>query len=262
MMSESILTLEKEGPIGLITLNRPKQYNALSQALKGEIVVALDECKHDDDIKAIIITGAGKGFCAGADLMEFGLNPSGRMVRDDLNFSYGGIIRRIVEMHKPVIAAINGPMAGAGIGLGLACDYKLMADHANLRFAFVNIGLVSDAGSTWFLAREVGHTKALEMIHGGEKVPAEECYRLGLVNTLTSADELLTKAKELATKLATKPPLAFESAKRAIYYSMTHGLYDTISFEAEEQMKLIESADHKEGVAAFIEKRTPEFKGK
>lgn len=260
-MKDEVLLL-KEGPIATITLNRPAFYNAMTQELKIQLLALLDDCKNDDHIKAIILTGAGKGFCAGADMSLLASQPTPRDVRDDLNQSYGIIVRRIVEMHKPVICAINGPMAGAGIGLGLACDYKLMADHASMRFAFVNIGLLSDAGSTWFLSRAVGYTKALEIIYGGEKISAAACLDLGIINRVVGAENLMEEATQLASHLATKPPLAFIATKRAINYALTHSLHDTIAFEADTQMALIASEDHKEGVASFIEKRKPVFKGK
>ena len=251
-----------ENGIATITLNRPEFYNAISQELKTELLDALDVAKNDDDVKCIILTGAGKGFCAGADMSVLASKPSPYDVRDDLTSSYGPIIRRIVEMHKPVICAINGPIAGAGIGFGLACDYKVMAEHASLRFAFVNIGLVSDAGSTWFLTREVGYTKALEIIYGGKKVPAKECFELGIVNKVVPIKDLMQAAHELAADLMSRPPLAFAATKKAIRHTMTHGLFESLAYEADLQMGLIVSEDHREGVAAFLEKRKPSFKGK
>ncbi|NND33718.1 MAG: enoyl-CoA hydratase, partial [Saprospiraceae bacterium] len=242
-MNEDLIILERKDSIAILTLNRPKVYNALNQDIKAQLVKLLDQCKNDDSIRAIILTGAGKGFCAGADMSDLSSRPSPRDVRDDLNQNYGAIVRRITEMHKPVIAAINGPMAGAGIGLGLACDYKIMADHASMRFAFVNIGLVSDAGSTWFLARSVGYTKALEIIYGGNKISAEECLKMGIVNRTYPQEDLMEAAMKLAAHLAKKPPLAFEATKRAINFALTHGLFETISFEAHAQMELIASDD-------------------
>jgi len=261
-MSESLILYEQRDSIAILTLNRPKVYNALNQAIKYQLLEELNKCKNDNSVKVIILTGAGKGFCAGADLTDFASRPAPRDVRDDLNLLYGAIIRRLTDMHKPVICAINGPIAGAGIGVGLACDYKLMADSASLRFAFVNIGLVSDAGSTWLLTREVGYTKALELIYGGEKVLAETCGSLGIVNKVVKAEYLMDEAMSLAKSLAAKPPLAFDATKRAVRHAMTHGLFDSIAFEADRQMELIASEDHSEGVMAFIQKRPPAFKGK
>ncbi len=261
-MNKEIVLLRKEGAIATITLNRPAVYNAINQDLKFLLLELLHDCKNDDQIRAIILTGSGKGFCAGADVGDLASRPSPRDVRDDLKTNYGNLVRLITDMHKPVICAINGPMAGAGIGLGLACDYKIMAAHASMRFAFVNIGLVSDAGSTWFLTRAVGYTKALEIIYGGEKIPATECLEMGIINSIVDGDNLMEEAIALATNLAQKAPLAFNATKRAINYAMHHGLFDTLSFEAEEQMALIASDDHMEGIMSFMEKRKPKFKGK
>ena len=261
-MKDDEVLLKKEGAIATITLNRPDRYNALNQSLKYTLIEILNDCKNDDAIRAIILTGTGNGFCSGADMGDLSSRPSPRDVRDDLNTTYATIIRQITQMHKPVICAINGPMAGAGIGIGLACDYKIMASHASMRFAFVNIGLVSDAGSTWFLTRSVGYTKALEIIYGGEKIPAAKCFELGIINKIADGENLMNEALQLAGQLAKKPPLAFNATKRAINHALHHGLFDTIAFEADEQMDLIASADHMEGVMAFMQKREPEFKGK
>ena len=137
-----------------------------------------------------------------------------------------------------------------------------MAGHAAMRFAFVNIGLVSDAGSTWFLARSVGYTKALEIIYGGEKISAAACEEMGIVNRVVPAEDLMSEAMLLAKSLSKKAPMAFDATKRAINYALNHSLFDTIAFEADQQMALIASEDHMEGVMAFMQKRAPEFKGK
>ena len=261
-MSTGSILRQDQGPIAILTLNRPEVYNALNQEIKTNLLSHLDDCKNDDAIKVIILTGAGKGFCAGADVGDLASRPTPRDVRDDLNQNYGAIIRRLTDMHKPVICAINGPIAGAGIGIGLACDYKIMSASASMRFAFVNIGLVSDAGSTWFLTREVGYTKALELIYGGEKISADTCLDLHIVNKVVPSDELMSTAISLAEGLATKSPLAFEATKNAIRHAMTHGLFESMAYEAEAQMDLIASSDHQEAVMAFIQKRPPVFKGK
>lgn len=261
MSEESILLKKLEG-VAIITFNRPDAYNAMNQEFKHRLLDKLDDCKNDDEVKVIIVTGAGKGFCAGADMGDLNNRPSPRDVRDDLTMLYGALIRRITEMHKPVICAINGPIAGAGIGIGLACDYKIMADHAKLRFAFANIGLVSDAGSTWFLTRAVGYTKALEVIYGGEKISAAECLEMGIINKVVPSERLMSEAMALAEKLISRPPLAFEATKKAINFALTNGLHETLAYEAEQQMALIASEDHTEGVQAFIEKRKANFKGR
>jgi len=262
MNTDVVLKEIKEG-VGFIILNRPAIYNAMNLDLKEQLVHVLTEFSQDKEVRSIILTGSGKGFCSGADLAEMASRPTPQQVFDDLTTNYYAIIKKLSLMQKPVIGAINGPMAGAGIGLGLACDYKIMAKSANMKFAFANISLVSDAGSTWFLARSVGYTKALEIIYGGEKVSAEECHRLGIINQLAEDQEdLMTKAIDLAQKLGKKAPLAYDATKKAINFALNNGLLDTVVFEAELQKSLITSDDNIEGVMAFMEKRTPNFSGK
>ncbi|MFK7905549.1 MAG: enoyl-CoA hydratase/isomerase family protein, partial [Chitinophagales bacterium] len=160
----------KEGKVGVITLNRPKNYNAITDELLADFGEALDAAMVDKEVRAVVVHGSGRGFCAGADLgSNLGRTP--RQVRDHLNMNYGNCVRRLAEMDKPIIAAVHGSMAGAGIGFGLACDFRIMADTANIRYAFINIGLTPDAGSSWFLVRAVGLAKAMEIAAGGEKIP-------------------------------------------------------------------------------------------
>lgn len=261
-MSESKeVLLEIKDAIATITLNRPDRYNAVNIELQKGILESLDIVKNDTSIRALIITGAGKGFCAGADLHGFGDNPSAKDVRDNLVRAYGGIIRSMIELEIPIIAAINGPVAGAGLGFALAADYKIMADTASMTYAFVNIALGPDAGSGWLLARTVGYNKALEIAIGGEKMSASECLHHGLVNKIVTLDDLTSSVTMLAEKLAKKPPLAFAATKRVMHCAMHHGLMDTLAYEAQQQMIPIGSKDHKEGITAFFEKRAPVFKG-
>jgi len=207
--------VRKEGKVAVITLNRPARYNAITEELKWGLLHALTDIQQDDAIKAIVLTGKGKGFCA-----------------------------------------------GAGLGFALACDLRIMAEHANMRYAFINIGLVPDNGSTWFLTRQVGYSKALELIIEGEKVPAAECLKLNLTNKVCKADELMDKAMEWANRLANKPTVAIGATKRILNHAVNNDWYSTVCKESEEQMPLFETHDHKEGVMAFISKRKPVFKGK
>jgi len=256
--------LKKEGKIAIVTLNRPARYNAITQEMKWGLIHALTDIQKDDNIKAIILTGAGKGFCAGADMADLQQSGSAdpQAIRDDLIMIYGNATRMLMRSDKPVIGAINGPVAGAGLGFALACDLRIMADHANMRYAFINIGLVPDNGSTWFLTRQVGYSKALELIIEGEKIPAAECLRLGLTNKICKADELMDKAMEWANRLANKPTVAIGATKRILNFAVNNDLYNTVRRESEEQMPLFATHDHKEGVNAFINKRKPVFKGK
>ncbi len=261
--NETVL-LRKEGKVAVVTLNRPARYNAITEELKWGLLHAFTDIQQDDTIKAIVLTGSGKGFCAGADMAD--LQQSGtadpQAIRDNLIMVYGNICRMIMRSDKPVIAAINGPVAGAGLGFALACDLRIMAEHANMRYAFINIGLVPDNGSTWFLTRQVGYSKALELIIEGEKVPAAECLKLNLTNRVCKADELMDKAMEWANRLANKPTVAIGATKRILNHAVTNDWYSTVCKESEEQMPLFETHDHKEGVMAFIGKRQPNFKGK
>ena len=252
---------KKEGKVAVITLNRPKRYNAVNQDLIEGLIKYLDKARSDSSVKGIVLTGNGKGFCAGADMKGFG-TASPEQTRDYLNMYYGTIVRRIVEMKKPVICAINGPVAGAGLGIALACDFRVMAESANMRYAFINIGLAPDAGSSWFLTRIVGYSKALEIAVEGEKIPADECYRLGLTNKLVALDKLEETTMAWANRLAERPMVAFNATKQDLRYGMTNGLFESIAFEAEQQMDCLRSHDHKEGVMAFLQKRKPKFIGK
>ena len=256
--------LRKEGKVAIITLNRPKRYNAITEALKWGLLHALNDIQKDDNIKAIILTGNGKGFCAGADMGD--LQQAGstdpQEIRDNLIMVYGNVVRMIMRSDKPVIAAINGPVAGAGLGFALSCDLRIMAEHANMRYAFINIGLIPDAGSTWFLTRQVGYSKALELIIEGDKIPSDECLKLGLTNKVCVAEELMDKAMEWANRLANKPTKAIGATKRILNFAMNHDLFNTLSKEAEEQIPLFATQDHKEGVMAFVMKRKPNFIGK
>jgi len=256
--------VKKAGKVAVITLNRPARYNAITEELKWGLLHAFTDIQQDDTIKAIVLTGNGKGFCAGADMAD--LQQSGnadpQAIRDNLIMVYGNICRMIMRSDKPVIAAINGPVAGAGLGFALACDLRIMAEHANMRYAFINIGLVPDNGSTWFLTRQVGYSKALELIIEGEKVPAAECLKLNLTNKVCKADELMDQAMEWANRLANKPTVAIGATKRILNHAVNNDWYSTVCKESEEQMPLFATHDHKEGVTAFLEKRKPAFKGK
>ncbi len=255
--------LRKEGKVAIITLNRPARYNAITEPMKWGLIHALNDIQKDDAIKAVVLTGNGKGFCAGADMgdIQNSTTTDPKEVRDNLIMVYGNTTRMLMRSDKPIICAINGPVAGAGLGFALACDLRIMAEHANMRYAFINIGLVPDNGSTWFLTRQVGYSKALEIIIEGEKIPAAECHRLGLTNKVCKADELMPKAMEWANRLAIKPTIAIGATKRILHFAMNHDFYNTVQQESEEQMPLFATHDHQEGVNAFVNKRQPKFIG-
>ena len=260
---EDTILYERVGKVGVITFNRPDYYNAMDSQMKRLLIETLMKAQNDSKARALVITGNGRGFSAGADLLEMTNGSITKHdVQNDLFSTYSVIVKQIVEMDKPVIAAINGTVAGAAIVIALACDYKIMAAEAKLRYAFINIGLVPDAGSTWFLAREVGYTKAMEIITGGEKIPAVECLEMGLVNATAPTEHVLQTAMALAEKLADGPTNAIGRTKKVLHYAMNHDLYQTMNEEARQQKDCIFGYDHREGTDAFLQKRSPRFIGK
>ncbi|MEG3656939.1 enoyl-CoA hydratase-related protein [Arenibacter palladensis] len=258
---ESVL-FEKDGDIGIITLNRPTRYNAVTDDVVNGITTAINKIRKDDDIRAVVITGAGKGFCAGADMAVFGqITPEeGRAY---ITSTYQPLMRNLFTLRKPIIGAINGTAAGVGASLALACDFRVMSQNSALLYAFINIGLGPDGGGSWLLARQIGYSKALQIAVEGKKIMAKECLDLGLTNKLVSEDsELLNTAKNWAHELAKLPTLALGVTKEDMFYAMGHDLYDTIAYEAEKQVATFGSRDFSEGVNAFLEKRPAKFIGK
>lgn len=253
---------EIENQVGTIRLNRPERRNALNKALNRDLLAAFTHAAGEETVRAVVLTGVGKGFCAGADLAGFGQRPTPEQVYQSILESYQPLMGLITTIPKPVIAAVNGVAAGAGAALALACDLRVMADDGSLMMAFSNIGLVPDAGATWFLARLIGYSRAYQMAIEGERVGAQQCLEWGLTNKVVSAADLLTAADEWAQKLAKRPTLALGLTKHTLNYAARHGLADTIEYEARLQKQTIPSHDHMEGVRAFIEKRPPDFKGK
>lgn len=251
-----------DGAVAIITLNRHKYYNAITMELIDGVVDAFKSAEKDHNVRAILLNANGKGFCAGADVKGFDANTDGTDTRNYLDEHYSRMIRLMTNIRKPIIGAIHGLAAGAGCGIALACDLRVMADNGGLLYAFVNIGLGPDNGSSWLLTRQVGYAKAFEIIAEGERVPAAECLRLGLVNRVVPAEALADNALAWAHKMATRPTRAVGSAKQTIMYGMNHGLLDSMAYEAVEQQHLIGKHDNLEGLMAFAEKRKPNFKGK
>lgn len=258
--NDSVL-YEQDGPVVTITMNRPDRRNALNDALSSGLAEALARAGEDDGVRAVVVTGAGRGFCAGADLENFSSGVMPEEARDLIIRLYQPLMTGVVSMKKPVIGAVNGVAAGAGAAVALACDLRVMADDASLLYAFINIGLAPDAGAGWFLARQVGYSRALELAIEGKRICAERCLELGLTNRVVPAGDLLEEARSWARELAGRPTLAIGQTKRALDYALTADLGDTIVREAELQMETFASHDFREGVAAFNEKRAPEFTG-
>ncbi|MBY0050898.1 enoyl-CoA hydratase-related protein [Brevibacillus agri] len=258
-MYETILYEVAEG-VAVVTLNRPDKFNAFTEVMHKEIVAALKEAQKDDAVRCILLTGAGRAFNAGQDL--------GEVSGEDIDFGgflrkrYNPMILQLQKTEKPIVAAVNGVAAGAGMSLALACDIRLASEKASFVNAFVSIGLVPDSGGCYFLPRIVGIGKALELAMTGEKVSAEEALRIGLVNKVYPAERFMEEAVAYAEKLAALPTRGIGLIKRTMYKGLEMGLEETLDYEAYAQEVAGSTADHKEGVAAFMEKRAPRFTGR
>jgi 2-(1,2-epoxy-1,2-dihydrophenyl)acetyl-CoA isomerase len=251
-----------------ITLNRPETLNALETGLLVALKQALDGAANDAGVRAVVITGAGRGFCAGADLVasmpKAGGDISGAATRigEGLRTHYHPIITLIRAMPKPVITAVNGPAAGAGMSIALSGDIILAAKSASFLQAFAKIGLIPDAGSTYFLPRSVGQIRARALAMLAEKISAEEALQMGMVWRVFDDESLLPEAMKIATKMATMPTQAYALMKRALNESLDNNLADQLELEATLQSEAGKTHDFYEGVAAFVQKRAPAFKGK
>ncbi len=262
MAYETILSEMTDGVLTL-TLNRPDVLNAVTDAMLAELQAAFRDAERDAAVRCIVLTGAGRGFCAGQDLnARGGATDAPRLsVGDHLRQGYNPLVRRIRAIEKPVIAAVNGVAAGAGANLALACDIRIASEAASFVQAFVKIGLVPDSGGTLFLPMLVGYAKAAELAFTGDRIGAEECLRLGIVNQVVPADAFVEKTRELATRLAALPTRAIGLTKRAFNRAMMPDLDAVLEYEADMQTLAGRTKDNKEGVAAFLEKRPPRFTG-
>ena len=257
-MTNSVL-YETEGAIATITLNRPAALNSFDREMRADLAAATAQARGDAGIRAVILTGAGRAFSAGADL-KAGFK-TGAEVERIVNEEYAPSLVDITEMEKPVISAINGFAAGIGLSYALACDLSVMGANAFLLCPFGTIGLIPDGGSTWLLTHAAGYKNAYEMAVENERMPAARCKELGLVNKVTADDELMETAREWAGRLAGKAPLALARTKKMMRRTSTLSYAEAISAEAALQRLCFDSADCKEGVTAFLEKRQPRFTG-
>ena len=263
-MSYETVELSIDNGVAEITLNRPERLNAWTAPFGDELREALLKDAADPAVRAVLITGAGRGFSSGADLKEMleqgaaGETPD---VGEMLRTRYHPIIKGIRELPKPVVAAVNGPAVGIGCSLALACDLIWAAESAVFGLAFVNIGLVPDGGSTFLVPVAAGKARALEMALLGEPLPAEKALEWGLVNRVVPDGELMDEARGLARRLAQGPTLSYANSKRALNNSFLKNMDEQLDLEADMQGEMTKTSDFIEGVSAFVEKRDPSFKG-
>jgi 2-(1,2-epoxy-1,2-dihydrophenyl)acetyl-CoA isomerase len=253
------ITLETKDGVATLTLNRPDAYNAFNDTMGEETVDALGQVAKDDGARALLVTGAGKAFCSGQDLKSI---EAGRSLGDVLEKVWNPVLRRLWDLDKPVVAALNGIAAGAGASLALACDLRIASEKAALAVVFTKVGVVPDSGITWTLPRLVGLGKALELAYLADPVDAATAERLGLVNRVVAPDQLLEEAGALVRRLAEGPTLAYALTKRAMRRSATSTFPEALDYEGHLQEIAGRSADYSEGVAAFVEKRPARFSGR
>jgi 2-(1,2-epoxy-1,2-dihydrophenyl)acetyl-CoA isomerase len=248
----------RDGAVLTITLNRPDSYNAFTTSMHVAMRGALDEAA-SDDVRAVVVTGAGKGFCAGQDITEF--RELDHDVGEHLEATYHPNIRAIRVLEKPVIAAVNGAAAGAGLSLACACDYRLAAEGAAFVPGFVGIGLIPDSGGSYFIARLLGPSRAFAWMSSNRRLTAAEARAWGLVDEVVDADGLAARAAEVAAEYASLPTRGIGMTKRLFDHAQTATLDEQLTLEAQLQTAATKTADFAEGVTAFLEKRPPSFTG-
>jgi 2-(1,2-epoxy-1,2-dihydrophenyl)acetyl-CoA isomerase len=250
---------QRDGAVLTVTLNRPDVLNAFNGAMHRALNAALKEAR-DDEVRAVVVTGAGRGFCVGQDLTEF--RDAAGDIGDRLRSTYHPNILAVRALEKPVIAAVNGAAAGAGMSFACACDIRIAADAAVFVPAFVNIGLVPDSGGTFFVTRLLGYARAFEWLCSGRRLSAAEAHAFGLVSEVVEADALTARAAELAATLAALPTKAIGMTKRLLDRAGGSTLDEQLEWEAQLQAVATQSEDFGEGVQAFLGKRKPSFKGR
>jgi 2-(1,2-epoxy-1,2-dihydrophenyl)acetyl-CoA isomerase len=259
-MYETILYAAEAG-VATITLNRPEVMNACNETLLKDLLAALKQAEQAEDVRVVVLTGAGRAFCAGADLAGHdprNLGDVTHVVRERWN----PLVVQMQTMRKPILAAVNGVAAGAGFAFALAADLRVASEHAKFSMAFCKIGLAPDSGASYFLPRLVGIGKAMELALTGEVIDATEAARLGVVSQVVPADRFEAAVREFAQRLAAGPTYALGLTKRAIYQGAESDLLKALETEAQYQGMAAKSSDFREGVRAFLEKRAPRFEGK
>jgi 2-(1,2-epoxy-1,2-dihydrophenyl)acetyl-CoA isomerase len=263
MQADRTVVLEVSGGVARLTLNRPDKLNSFTRAMHADLREALDAIEADASVRAVVLGGAGRGFCAGQDLADLSFEPGnmtdlGALIHDNFN----PLIRRLQALPKPVIAKVRGIAAGAGANLALACDLVVAGRSANFLQAFVNIGLLPDSGGTWLLPRAAGRARALGLAMLGEKLPAEQAERWGLIWKCVDDEALDAEVDALAARLATMPTRALAAIKQAIGHAATADLDAQLDLERDLQTQLGASHDYAEGVNAFLQKRPARFEGR
>lgn len=256
-MADEVLT-SRDGAVLTITFNRPDVYNAFNRPLHAALHEALQEAE-DAAVRCVVVTGAGKGFCAGQDLKEF--SDVSESIADALEASYHPNVRLVRGLAKPVIAAVNGAAAGAGLSFACACDLRVAAESATFVPGFVGIGLVPDAGGTWFVHRLLGFARAFEWMSSNRRLSAAEALEWGLVSEVIPDDAFANRVAELAAEWAARPTLAIARTKRLFEHAYAAALDAQLALEAQLQQESVGTADFAEGVGAFLEKRAPSFTG-
>ncbi|WP_420630943.1 enoyl-CoA hydratase-related protein [Candidatus Leptofilum sp.] len=260
MAFETIL-LDVQAGVATITLNRPKKLNAFNDQMIAETTAAFKQASRDKAIRCVVLTGNGRAFSSGQDLADVMAREGEFSIGEHLRHGYHKLIRQMVRLEKPIIGAINGIAAGAGVGVALATDIRLAADNASFMLAFSKVGLVPDSGTNWLLPRLIGQARAYEMAITADKIPAEKALAWGMVNRVVPAEQLTEITAAWAGSLAAGPTLAFGLTKRAMNRAWETDLFGALEYEAHLQEIAGRSHDNKEGVTAFLEKRAAQFKG-
>lgn len=267
-MSTELIMLEVSEHVATITLNRPERLNALGGSMREQLLAALEAAESDPETRVVVLTGAGRAFCSGGDVKEMAArrdkDGQSGMEAQPGNFLpiRDRILGKMQSLQKPVIAAVNGIAAGAGMNLALGCDLRIASDQAAFGEVFVKRGLHPDWGGTWLLPRLVGIAKAMELILTGDIIPAEEALRLGIVNRMVPHADFPEAVRDWARQLAEGPPVAMGLAKRGIYRNIHTDLAAALEYETFAQQIVWNSEDATEGIRAFVEKRPPQFKGR
>ncbi|GDY29981.1 enoyl-CoA hydratase-related protein [Gandjariella thermophila] len=264
MSTEDALIVEDADGVRTFTLNRPDSFNSLTLQLKEDLLGALRDAAEEPKVRAVVLTGAGRAFCAGQDLKEHVglLQANDPAPLSTVEKHYNPLIRTVTGMPKPVIAAVNGTAAGAGASLAYACDLRIAARSAKFLMAFANVGLTADSGASWTLPRLIGYGRAMQMLLLAQPVEAEEALRIGMVNQVVPDGEALATAQALAARMAAGPTTAYAKIKEAMLAAASAELDGALAVEARTQAEAGQTADHREAVEAFVAKRPPSFTGR